>query len=354
MDPLTQGTLGAVLPQATQHKIDKRLGLAALVGFAGGMAPDLDVIIRSDVDPLLYLEYHRQFTHSLIFIPIGGLIMAALFQVVIGRRMGLPFKLVWLFATLGFVTHGFLDTATSYGTQLFWPFSNERFSWSIISIIDPLFTVPLLLCVILGAWRKRVLYPRIGLAWAVLYLGLGTWQHWTALQIGHEIAEERGHTPLRLEAKPSFGNIIVWKVVYETEGRYYVDAVRTGPGAKMVFPGESVAKLDIKRDFPWLDPTMQQAKDIERFRWFSQGFVAQDPERPLRVIDVRYSLLPHEIKSLWSIRLDPEADADWHARFETHRRRGPNDKDILWAMIKGDDLPQQAAVDPPKSTPTFE
>ena len=73
MDPLTQGTIGAVLPQALSKK---NLGIVALLGFLSGMAPDLDILIRSSTDPLLSLEYHRQFTHSLIFIPFGGLICA--------------------------------------------------------------------------------------------------------------------------------------------------------------------------------------------------------------------------------------------------------------------------------------
>ena len=63
MDPLTQGVLGASLPQASTAR--SYVGIAGLFGFIAGMAPDLDVLIRSDTDPLLFLEYHRQFTHSL-------------------------------------------------------------------------------------------------------------------------------------------------------------------------------------------------------------------------------------------------------------------------------------------------
>ena len=70
MDPFTQGTLGAALPQATRHRAD--IGAAGALGFVSGMAADLDVLIRSSSDPLMFLEYHRQFTHSLIFIPVGG------------------------------------------------------------------------------------------------------------------------------------------------------------------------------------------------------------------------------------------------------------------------------------------
>ena len=64
----------------------KHAGVAALFGALGGMAPDLDVFIRSSTDPLLFLEYHRQFTHALIFIPFGGLIVGTLLWLLLGRR----------------------------------------------------------------------------------------------------------------------------------------------------------------------------------------------------------------------------------------------------------------------------
>ena len=83
MDPITQGTIGAVLPQALGKK---NLGIVALLGFLSGMAPDLDIFIRSSTDPLLSLEYHRQFTHSLIFIPFGGLI-CTLFLFVVFKKI---------------------------------------------------------------------------------------------------------------------------------------------------------------------------------------------------------------------------------------------------------------------------
>ena len=67
MDPLTQGALGAALPQATwaawtRHN-KAQVAVAGVLGMLGGMAADLDVLIRSDTDPLMFLAYHRQFTH---------------------------------------------------------------------------------------------------------------------------------------------------------------------------------------------------------------------------------------------------------------------------------------------------
>lgn len=333
MDPLTQGVMGAALPQATAAR-GRLAASAGLLGFLAGMAADLDVLIRSSEDPLLFLEYHRQFTHSLIFIPIGGLICALVLHGIIGRRRGLQFRQSWLFCTLGYATHALLDACTTYGTMLFWPFSDARIAWNTISIIDPLFTLPLLFAVVMAARRNRPLFARIGLLWACGYMALGLWQRNEAVEMGHALAASRGHEPLRLEAKPSFANILVWKVVYETEQRYYVDAVRAGL-APRVFSGESVAKLDIARDMPWLDQASQQARDIERFRWFSNGYIARDPLFPNRVIDIRYSMIPNELAPLWSIELHPEARRDEHVRYLVHRDAGDDRPALLWGMLSG-------------------
>ena len=330
MDPLTQGALGAALPQATRSRT--HVVIAGALGFVAGMMPDLDVLIRSETDPLLFLEYHRQFTHSLIFIPVGGLLCALALHWIAGRRWQLTFGQTFLFCALGYATHALLDSATSYGTMLFWPFSDERFSWSIVSIVDPLFTLPIVLLVVLaGLWRKPLL-ARLALVWAGVYLTLGLLQHQAALAMGEEIAASRGHTPLRLEVKPSFANILVWKTIYETEDGFHVDAVRASILPK-VFPGVSVAKLDPGRDLPWLDPASQQAQDVERFRWFSDGFVAQDPQHTNRIIDVRYSFVPNDVNALWSIELAPDAPPSAHVRYLTHRENARQHLGTLWRML---------------------
>jgi inner membrane protein len=194
MDPFTQGTLGAALPQATRHKAS--IAAAGALGFLSGMAADLDVLIRSPVDPLLFLEYHRQFTHALIFIPLGGLITALVLHWLLGRRWKLSFAQTALFCTLGYATHALLDTATSYGTMLLWPFSDHRFAWRIVSVIDPLFTGPLAMLVAASALKRSPAYARAGLIWAGLYLSLGALQHHAALQMGRDIAAARGHRAL--------------------------------------------------------------------------------------------------------------------------------------------------------------
>lgn len=334
MDPLTQGALGAALPQAACRSLPARA--AGALGFLAGMAADLDVVFRSSTDPLLFLEYHRQFTHSLVFIPVGGLLTAGALHWIAGRRWKLRFPQTALACTLGYATHALLDAATSYGTMLLWPLSDERFAWKIISVVDPAFSLPLLALVAAAAVKRKPVFAGFALAWAALYLALGTLQHHNALSMGRAIAESRGHTPARLEVKPSFGNILVWKTLYEADGRYHVDAVRAGIAPK-VYAGASVARLDLARDLPWLEAASQQARDVERFRRFSDGYLSLDPDRPDTIIDVRYSLIPNEVSALWSIEVDRDAAPGDHVRFHTHRENASRRMGRLWSLMVGGD-----------------
>lgn len=333
MDPISQGALGAVVPQATVpgQPRGRHLALAGLAGFLSGMAADLDILIRSSHDPLIYLQYHRQFTHSLVFVPVGGLVCAALFWTV--TRRWLTFGTAWRYCTLGYATHGLLDSCTSYGTQLLWPFSDVRVTWNSVSIVDPLFTLPLVVCVGIAAWRGERRWARAGLLWAVLYLALGVVQRERAESAGRGLAESRGHSPEELVVKPSFGNLILWKVVYATDADLHVDAVRVAIG-RQAFPGSRIAKLELDRDLPWVSPQSTAASDIERFRWFSDGFIARHPEHDDHIIDVRYSMVPNEIEPLWGIRLFPD-DPDRHADFVTWRQATADKRQRLWLMLKG-------------------
>ena len=334
MDPLTQGVLGAALALSVSNK--KTLRTAAVLGALSGMAPDLDVLIRSSQDPLLFLEYHRQFTHSLLFIPIGSLLCAVCLYWLFSKRNGLRFSQTWLYCALGYGTHGVLDACTSYGTQLLWPISDERIAFNIISVIDPIFTLPLLLLVMFAFWKCRPKLALVAMSWAFVYLTIGGVQKQRAESVGWQMAKERQHMPVVLEVKPTLANLLVWKVVYEFNGLYFVDAVRVGAHVK-TYPGESIQKLDVATNLTWLDKGSQQLIDVERFSRFSNGFLALDPHNPLRIIDVRYSMVPNQINALWSIELSTSADLDAHVEYIVDRESTPASRDAFTGMLLGRD-----------------
>jgi len=328
LDPVSQGALGAAAALVVAKPDQARS--VAIVGALAGMAPDLDVFIRSSSDPLLFLEFHRQFTHALAFIPVGALICALAVWPFVRRR--LTSRGVYGACLLGYGSHGLLDACTSYGTQLFWPFTDDRIAWNSVSVVDPLFTIPLLLIIAVAIMRPALRSARWALVWALAYLMLGIVQRERAESSGLQWAATRGHAPVELVAKPSFGNLLLWKTYYEHDGAYYVDAVRLG-FTKKVFPGAHVAKFDSARDLPWLSADSQQARDIERFRWFSSDSMALDPSDPERVIDVRYSMVPNQVEALWGIELKPGAAPDTHAGFFAERRPSEAQRRELIRML---------------------
>src|SRR5210317_553375 len=153
MDPVSQGVVGAAFAQTAARRA--QLATVAWYGALGGMAPDLDVLFQSPTDPLLFLEFHRQFTHSLVFIPIGGLICAFIFYHLFAKKSNLSFRNTYLFSTIGYGSHGIIDTCTTYGTQLYWPFSDARLAWNTVSVIDPLFTIPVIILCLLTLFKKN-------------------------------------------------------------------------------------------------------------------------------------------------------------------------------------------------------
>lgn len=322
MDPITQGVVGATASQLVSRRIEKIA--AGIIGFLSGMAADLDVLISSSTDPLLFLEFHRHFTHSLIFIPFGALVCTVVFRLVFRswfRRNRLSFQRTYLFSIAGYATHAVLDACTTYGTQLFWPFSDMRVTWNTVSVIDPLFSLPLLIMLILALLKRSTGIAWLATGYAFFYLGLGVLQNDRVSDVAQELALSRGHVPSNLGVKPSFANLLVWKSVYEYQGHYYIDAIRM-LGSNKVYQGTTVEKLDINTHFAWLDGGSQQARDIERFRWFSNQHLALDPNNENRIIDVRYSLIPNQVTGMWGITLDSSKGQADHVEWTTNRPKG--------------------------------
>ena len=329
MDPLSQGTVGTAFAQSTANK--KNIFKISVIGFLAGLAPDLDILIQSSTDPILFLEYHRQFTHSLLFIPLGSLIVALVLFPLFKRSMSI--KTVYFASLLGYATHGLLDACTSYGTQLFWPFSNERVTWNNISIVDPLFTIPALILIGIAIKTKKKVFSFFSIAWIIFYLFLGFVQYERALTVANKLANERGHNPERLTLKPSFGNLILWKSIYQHNETFYVDAIRTAQSSTWCL-GESIRVFEYQYHLPNLEEESQQKKDIERFRWFSQDYLGYDKESNI-VTDVRYSMIPNQISPMWGLVIDSSRGTNEHAIWWTSRSLDRSQVDLFKNMLIG-------------------
>ncbi|MEM8769872.1 MAG: metal-dependent hydrolase [Pseudomonadota bacterium] len=327
---MTQGALGAAFAQSAATR--EKTGAFAVAGLVGGLAPDLDVLIRSETDPLLYLEFHRQFTHSLAFIPVGAALCTAAVYWLLRKRLSLAET--YFACLLGYATHGLLDACTSYGTQLYWPFSDERLAWNLLPVVDPLVSLPLLALAGLAALTRRPMLARLGVAWVLAMVLLASWQQHRVEAAQQAVAQARGHELTKALVKPSFGNLLLWKSVYEHERAYYVDAFRAAQDLSLC-PGEQTQALRLPQDLPWLDKRQRQADDLERFRWYSDDWLALDPEEPHTVVDVRYSSVPNQLGALWGLQLDPAAAATDRARYLVFEDRRTRDTRELQALLGG-------------------
>ena len=224
MDTFTHGLLGAAASQAIFAKQLPRS--AGLIGFIAGMAPDLDLFLGSGTDPVASIIYHRQFTHSLIFIPLGALLVSLLciwMKPFKGARLA-----VYGAAFVGYGLHPLLDACTSYGTLLLWPFSYQRVAWDIIAIVDPIFSLALLVGVLWALIGQRPGPARLAVCCAVLYLGFGIWQSQRATTVQEQLAAARGHVIEHRRAMPLPGSLVSWRAVYLAAG-HHLCRWRTSP-----------------------------------------------------------------------------------------------------------------------------
>ncbi|WP_276389409.1 metal-dependent hydrolase [Eudoraea chungangensis] len=223
MDSLTQIVLGAAVGEAV---LGKKVGnRAMLYGAIAGTIPDLDVISRYFVDTVTAIEWHRGFSHSILF----SVLFAPLFGWIISK-IERPAKASWrdwsLLMFWGLFTHPLLDSFTTWGTQLFWPF-DLRLAFQSIFVIDPLYTLPFL-CFLILAMRlpisdpRRSKYNRWGLilssAYLLLTIGLKTLAYSSFIK-NLENQKIQYH---QIEIRPTPFNTILWTANIDMEDAYLI------------------------------------------------------------------------------------------------------------------------------------
>jgi inner membrane protein len=333
VDPISHIVLGASLGYAA---FGRRLGrTAALAGGLAAFVPDVDVFIRSATDPLLAIEHHRGFTHSLFFAPLGAAVVASLWLLRPGGRG--RWLALWGCALVAYHSHCLLDAATSYGTHLLWPFSDVRFGWDLISIIDPPFTLALAAGLFLALKRRSARPAVVGLSLAAVYLGCGAVQHARAGATQRQFAAARGHNPERVELMPTLANNIVWRALYIHEGRIHSDRIRVGWfSAPTVREGWSLPLVQ-EKDLTAGERMRNDARrPFQRFQWFSEGWVARSPGDPTLLGDMRYSLSGDAFDPIWGIRFTPP-DAPNDVVWVNHTRDRQVRPAELWNEIAGRD-----------------
>ena len=284
MDSVTQAALGAAIGGAIAPPGQRRKAL--LAGAALGTLPDLDVLIDYG-DAVANFTYHRGFSHSLFVLPpVAFLLWLAL------RRWWAPVRdapLRWLaIIGLALVTHPLLDAHTAYGTQLLWPLDSPPVMWATLFIIDPLFTLPMLVAVVVtAAWpARRGNVARAALLLSTLYLG---WSWMAQSIVARHTADalaERGLSGAPVFITPTPFNTLLWRIVVLTEDGYLegFDSLLVDDWPIDFSAYSSDRQLLLEAD---------TVRAVSRLRWFSRDFLkASVVDGRLLITDLRMGQQP--------------------------------------------------------------
>ncbi len=332
MDSLTQIVLGAAVGEAV---LGKKVGNKALLyGAIAGTIPDLDVIARFFVDTVTATEWHRGFSHSILF----SVLFAPLFGWLVWklhRKAEATWKdWSWLFFW-GLFTHPILDAFTTWGTQLFWP-SETKLAFQSIFVIDPFYTLPFLFLVVLVLFQKRTAlkrkrYNRLGLIISSSYLvltlvlkGISYKAFTNSLKSQHIVYND-------ISVRPSPFNTILWTANIDTDDAYLI-------GNYSFFDTQEIHFESYPKNHERLGALLETDK-IERLIAISEGwYTITEKEDVLYFNDLRFGLMsldPKESKFAFSYELDtttPELKVK-----ETPKFREDANKliSLLWTRIWG-------------------
>ncbi|OAZ90732.1 metal-dependent hydrolase [Halomonas sp. G11] len=282
MDSVTQAALGAALGGAV---LGQRLGRkAVLIGALLGTLPDLDIAIDYG-DAVSNVTEHRGFSHSL-FVLTGLAGLLTLLSARLAPARDIPLGLWAAFFGLTLITHPLLDALTTYGTQLFWPLESPPVAWPIIFIIDPFYSLPLLACLIIALFTRRVRrWCAWGLGVSCVYLLLA---FSAKLTVEHRLAPvlaDQGLEDAPILVQPTPFNILLWRATVVDGDRYHESLVSP-------FDRDAPPTLEPLRRGAALEDIALDSRAGQRLAWFAGPFLRYE----MRLIDGQLTLLATDIR----------------------------------------------------------
>ena len=339
MDSITQIVLGAACGEVV---LGKKIGNRALLfGAIGGTIPDLDVFVgkiiyNSEIDSM---AFHRGFMHSFLFAILGAFVFGffAFWLYNRGKRFGMTTQKdwVWLFFASIF-THPILDSFTAYGTQLFAPFSNYRVAFNNISVVDPIYTVPFLVLLIVVMFFKRTstkrsLFLKLGLGVSSLYMMLTLVNKCYVNGVYKKALEDEKINYLRFQTQPTILNNFLWYGIAETETAYFV-------GFYSILDTKSTIsrwhKLPKNHNL-----ICDNIKDLETLAWFSGGYYNLSETADSKTYlfkDLRYPLMDEEDPNSTIFKFTiTKSDERWEAAPFYAPNVNRSSLNSFWARLKG-------------------
>lgn len=287
MDSISQVALGAAVGVAVMGRRTSPWR-AALWGGLCGTLPDLDAFIDHG-DPVSNMTLHRAETHALFWVSVASLPIA--WVVAWANRQRDRLRWWWLAVWLVLFTHPLLDAMTVYGTRLGLPFTDHPFGTGSLFIIDPLYTLPLLvgLALALGTRPARLRWNTAGLVVSTLYVGWSLLAQQQVVSTVHAtLAARDGATvpAARILVTPTAFNTVLWRVVLMHEDRYE-------EGFRSLLDSSPTMRF---RSYPSgheLYPPVRSLPAVQRMVQFTHGFfrLAERDDR-IELTDLRMGQEP--------------------------------------------------------------
>ena len=263
MDSVTQLALGAAVGQATAgRQVGRR---AILWGAICGTLPDLDVFVSLG-DAVRDFTYHRSASHSILVMLVVSPLVAWLITKFHPNTK--EHHMRWLLlAFLALATHPLLDCFTVYGTQILWPLPALPVTWSTLFIIDPAYTLPLLVGVIAALLLKdrdrasRVNWLGIVLSCTYLAWTVGAKVHIN--QVAQDNLEQQGIKATASITTPGPFNTLLWRIIAVDETNQY-------EGLYSVFDQGRPIQFHVRPRQLHLIAPISEDWNVQRLRWFTK------------------------------------------------------------------------------------
>ncbi|MFM7054209.1 MAG: metal-dependent hydrolase, partial [Bacteroidota bacterium] len=265
MDTLTHIVVGAAVGELI---LGKRVGKKAMLwGAIAGNAPDVDALMNFFVSEVDSLVLHRGITHSIFVSALVGPLLGWFLSRYHGRSNLLGWILLF---TVNLWVHEFLDTCTMYGTGLLMPFSDERFAFNNIFVVDPIYTTPLIVSV---AWlllvksdhSHRFKLNLAGLAISSFYMVLTFINHGEAALALDKTLEMRNINSSNTSTAPTLFNSFLWNVTAQTDSGYWT-------GYYSVFDDAETVELYFLPKYAESEEKFDNDETVNKLRRFSKDF----------------------------------------------------------------------------------
>jgi len=287
VDSITQAALGAAIGEAT---LGKKIGNRAILwGALFGTIPDLDVIFTPLLDNAQRLEFHRGGSHSLLVMVVASLLLAKPLSRLWSREKISPLR-AGTFVFLNWSTHVLIDCFTTYGTSVLWPFSEHRIAFNNLFIIDPFYTLPLIISLIwLAFYRSKKNQPK---RTRILHWGLGLSSAYVGFSFAMKLLvsssieadlTRRGVEYERRTESPTAFNTLLWRAIVDHD-----DEIWVGYRSVLEHPSKPIRWTVYPKQKNVLEP-YDGEHEIETLKWFSQGWwIARPHATGVWIADMRF------------------------------------------------------------------